>query len=79
MSIDPESLYVQLGRLVETMPDLARGPISAETNQWLGRAAALVEASGDVADFATLKVAAQNLGSGRRVTLPRTTVTDQAM
>jgi hypothetical protein len=74
MSIDPESLYVQLGRLVETMPDLARGPISAETNQWLGRAAALVEASGDVADFATLKVAAQNLGTVLRETNAQTIV-----
>ncbi|AIV49889.1 hypothetical protein X899_2456 [Burkholderia pseudomallei TSV 25] len=64
MSLDPESLYVQLGRLVETTPDLTRpGPISAETNQWLGRAAALVEASGDLGDLVTLKVAAQNLDS----------------
>lgn len=45
MRLDPESLYIHLGRLVETMPDLNRpGPITAETNQWLGRAAVLVEA-----------------------------------
>ena len=49
------------------MPDLARGPISAEINQWLGRASALVEASGDVADFSTLKVAAENLGTVLRI------------
>ncbi|MDO3558274.1 hypothetical protein [Ralstonia pseudosolanacearum] len=69
MSLDPESLYVHLGRLVETMPDLTGpGPISAEAHQWLGRAAALVEASGDVADHVTFKVAAQNLESPLRAT-----------
>lgn len=67
MSIDPESLYIQLGRLVETMPDFTRaGPITAETNRWLGRAAALVEATGDTGDLITLKVAAQNLDTTLR-------------
>lgn len=75
MKLDPESLYVQLGRLVETTPDLSRpGPVSAETNQWLGRAAALVEASGDAADFVTLKVAAQNLETVLRETNAQTIV-----
>ncbi|MEK2602051.1 hypothetical protein [Burkholderia arboris] len=67
MSLDPESLYVHLGRLVETMPDLNRpGPTSPETNQWLGRAAALVEATGDAGDLIALKVASQNLDTSLR-------------
>lgn len=75
MTLDPESLYVHLGRLIETTPDLAcPGPVSAETNQWLGRAAALVEASGDMADFVTLKVAAQNLETVLRETNAQTIV-----
>ncbi|MFV8529454.1 hypothetical protein [Ralstonia pseudosolanacearum] len=75
MSLDPESLYVQLGRLVETMPDLTRpGPTTAEANQWLGRAAALVEESGDPADFITFKVAAQNLDTVLRDTNAQTVV-----
>jgi hypothetical protein len=43
-----EALYAQLGRLIETMPDLkAMGPLSAETLRWLGRAHALIgEAEG---------------------------------
>jgi hypothetical protein len=43
-----EALYAQLGRLIETMPDLkAMGPLSAETLLWLGRAHALIgEAEG---------------------------------
>lgn len=68
MSLDPESLYVHLGRLVETMPDLnSPGPIPVETNQWLGRAAALVEvAFGQSVDLISFKVAADNLDSALR-------------
>ncbi|WP_088507208.1 hypothetical protein [Burkholderia ubonensis] len=68
MRLDPESLYVHLGRLVETMPDLNRpGPVSTETNQWLGRAAALVEAVfGQSVDLISFKLAADNLDSAIR-------------
>jgi len=61
MPFDPESLYVQLGRLVETMPDLASDAVSPEANRWLGRAAALVEATGDLGDLTALKMAADTL------------------
>jgi hypothetical protein len=47
VSLTPEQLYLQLGSLVAEMPDLASGPITPEMNSWLGRAAALVEATGD--------------------------------
>jgi hypothetical protein len=41
-----EALYMQLGRLIEEMPDLkATGPVSHETLRWLGRANALVTAA----------------------------------
>jgi hypothetical protein len=68
MSLDPESLYMHLGRLVETMPDLNRpGPITAETNQWLGRAAALVEAVfGQSVDLISFKVSVDGLDSALR-------------
>jgi hypothetical protein len=43
MPLDAEALYVQLGRLVETMPDLEAGmPFPPETDKWFGRAYALV-------------------------------------
>ena len=45
------------------MPDLAKGPITQEMNQWLGRAAVLVESTGDIANFAQLKVCAQGLNT----------------
>lgn len=65
MPIDPEALYLQLGRLVASMPELrGKGPITPKINQWLGRAVALVEASAaDKADIITLRVCAQGLDS----------------
>ena len=43
MPMDAQSLYMQLGRLVETMPDLeAQGAIPVATHEWLARAYNLV-------------------------------------
>jgi hypothetical protein len=62
MSADPEQLYVQLGRLVETMPDLREPlPLSAATQQWLGRVGALIAASGDVPDIAEFQTYVSSL------------------
>ena len=66
MSLTPEALYLQLGSLVAEMPDLAHGPITPEMNQWLGRAAALVEETGDEANTIYLQVCAQNLDTALR-------------
>src|SRR3546814_4187720 len=65
MVMDPETLYLQLKRLVASMPELdGTGPITSEINQWVGRAIALVEASGaGVADIASLRVCSQGLAS----------------
>ena len=60
-SLTPEQLYLQLGSLVAEMPDLASGPITPEMNLWLGRAAALVEATGDTFGKIALTNAAQSL------------------
>jgi hypothetical protein len=63
-AIDPEALYLQLGYLVSTMPDLAGpGPITPEINQWLGRVTVLVEASGDLQDLIALQVSSEGLDS----------------
>ncbi len=48
--MDAEALYAQLGRLVETMPDLARHPLDPAANVWLARAYALVEISKDITE-----------------------------
>ncbi|MBR1193964.1 hypothetical protein [Bradyrhizobium sp. AUGA SZCCT0160] len=61
MTVNPETLYLQLQRLVATMPDLAKGPLTPEVHQWLGRAAVLVEAAGDGVDAISLKVSVDSL------------------
>ena len=62
VSLTPEQLYLQLGSSVAEMPDLASGPITPEMNSWLGRAAALVEATGDTFGKVALTNAAHFLG-----------------
>ena len=57
MSMTPEELYFELGRLLAEMPDLATGPITPEINRWLARAGALVESSGSLAEIIQLRVA----------------------
>ena len=59
--LSDEALYQHLGRLVASMPNLRASPVAPETNEWLGKAIALVEESGTSGDIATIKVAAQNL------------------
>jgi len=61
MNLSPEALYLQLGQLVAEMPDLRNAPITQDVNQWLGRAAALVTASGNIADSAAMNAAANHL------------------
>lgn len=64
MKLDSESLYLQLGQLVATMPALETDAwASPESRLWLGRAAALVRAAGNLSDIATFNVASDNLGS----------------
>ena len=67
MTLDPESLYRQLGRLIETMPDLSVHPTTKEAHLWLGRAFALVNevnVIGDPGAF-TQSVALMNRGAHR--------------
>ena len=69
-SLTPEQLYLQLGSLVTEMPDLGSGPITREMNQWLGRAAALVEATGDIPGMSPA-TAARYLASANASTMLR--------
>jgi hypothetical protein len=61
MSLTPEALYFELESLVAEMPDLAAGPITADMNSWLGRAAVLVKMTGDTVESVKLVVASENL------------------
>jgi hypothetical protein len=59
--MDPQSLYMQLGRLIETMPDLTRaGEYSPEILTWLARAHALVSIQGNAEDIAGIRNATNN-------------------
>jgi len=61
--VDPQALYVQLGRLVESMPDLTVRPLPPSSQQWLARAYALVKEV-DLADAQMVKEAMGVLGGG---------------
>lgn len=66
MTVDPETLYQQLGRLIETMPDLNPYPLPPDAQQWLGRADALVNQSGDLRDSLDWRVAMGTFNSMAR-------------
>jgi hypothetical protein len=52
--MDPEALYVQLGRLIESMPDLTVYPQAATATQWLARGYALTAVI-SIVDAASIK------------------------
>ena len=59
--MDPEALYIQLGRLVETIPDLDEHPYPTTTHHWLGRAGALITEMGDISELVLFKSAMSGL------------------
>ncbi|MNJ40889.1 hypothetical protein D3C77_357940 [compost metagenome] len=64
--MDPDRLYHELGYLIAEMPDWNTTQWQTpEGQQWLGRAAALIEQGGNFAEIATFNVATQNLHSTR--------------
>lgn len=67
MASDPEMLYRQLGRLIETMPDLTQSPVPGEVHLWVARAYALVNEIKNLADPALFSVTANNLGTTARL------------
>ena len=54
MQMDPEALYMQLGLLAATMPDLSGDPKPTDI-QWLAKLDALLDASGNIANIAELR------------------------
>lgn len=63
MATDPETLYRQLGRLIEMMPDLTQAPVPAEVHHWIARAYALVEEVGNSIDPISFSVNVNSLGT----------------
>lgn len=55
--MDHQALYIQLGRTIETMPNLTMtGPYPPDTLKWLARANALVDTCDDIIDAASFRV-----------------------
>lgn len=64
MPLSGEGLYTQIGQLLVDMPDLLNHEWNTPAGRmWLGRASALLEASGAGADAITFKMAVQSLSS----------------
>lgn len=63
MNTESEALYRQLGRLIETMPDLTQAKLPQDVHLWVARAYALVKEVGNLADPALFAVAVNNLGA----------------
>jgi hypothetical protein len=79
--ISPEALYVELGRLLEVMPDLTVFPQPTTTTQWLAKAYALASKV-DLLEAATIKDAMQWLTSseyGREIKASYATSVAQAL
>jgi hypothetical protein len=69
MPLTPEALYMQLGRLIAEMPNLAAMDMSAREQRaiWLGHVVALLEATGiveDGVDASALKITGRLLEAG---------------
>jgi hypothetical protein len=64
MKLDPQAVYIQLGRLLEAMPELVTDDaLPKSTYLWLGKAHALLEEMGRVADASRLAMATKELNS----------------
>jgi hypothetical protein len=64
MSLTPEELYLELGRLMARMPEIDTATITPEIDHWLSRAVALVQASGGLAEAIQLMAALEHLDGG---------------
>jgi len=70
--MDPQALYTQLGRLIESAPNFGGASrLTAEQHKWLGQAHALVTQAGAIADAVTIAQSVPNLTNGMAVTRAR--------
>ena len=62
--MDAQSLYQQLGRIIETAPEFPYGvPITREQLLWIGRAGALIKASGDTVSWVEFDLGSKKLNN----------------
>ncbi len=65
MTLSPDALYSQLGRLMQSMSERLTPchPLPDETIHWLSQAYALVHSAGDMLDTADFRIQMQRMGS----------------
>jgi hypothetical protein len=63
MKMNPEALYMQLGRLAATIPDLTRLSLTSDDLQWVGRVDALLSAADDLSNLADFRAAVARLNN----------------
>ena len=66
MNRTPEILYGEIGRLIESMPDLTVYPVTPEMHRWVGRAFALIQEVGNLADAEIFSITSHKLGTTGR-------------
>jgi len=70
MLLTPERLYLEVGRLIAEMPELASGAITSKMQRWLVTATEVLRSSGSLKEALQLTTACENLdGPLRAATL----------
>lgn len=66
-AVPGEELYLELGRLMATMPELGSGAVAHEINHWLARVVALLKSSGSLTE--AIRVEDSALRTGKTETI----------
>jgi len=61
MLLTPERLYLEVGRLIAEMPELASGAITSKVQRWLVTATEVLRSSGSLKEALQLTTACENL------------------
>ena len=61
MLLTPERLYLEVGRLIAEMPELASGAITSKMQRWLVTATEVLRSSGSLKEALQLTTACENL------------------
>jgi hypothetical protein len=70
-AMKPEEIYRRLGRIIETAPSMPEGPLSPDFMKWMGQAAAVVSALGDISLSAETQNAINGLHYERNVSFQK--------
>src|SRR4029079_9927711 len=66
MLLTPERLYLEVGRLIAEMPELASGAITSKVQRWLGTATEVLRSSGSLKEASQRTPSCKSLDGLRR-------------